>query len=54
MTTIAVLGSAIIAFHMEVMEFLVVTYTSSLTLSITGIIKVSENIIIHMCSNLIL
>nr|XP_034177202.1 solute carrier family 35 member C2-like isoform X1 [Osmia lignaria] len=39
MTTIAVLGSAIIAFHMEVMEFLVVTYTSSLTLSITGIIK---------------
>ncbi|XP_076385874.1 solute carrier family 35 member C2 isoform X2 [Megachile rotundata] len=38
-TTVAVLGSAIIAFHMEVMEFLVVTYTSSLTLSITGIIK---------------
>ncbi|XP_076247780.1 solute carrier family 35 member C2-like [Calliopsis andreniformis] len=39
LTTSAVLGSAIIAFHMEVMEFLVVTYTSSLTLSITGIIK---------------
>ncbi|KZC08441.1 PREDICTED: solute carrier family 35 member C2 [Dufourea novaeangliae] len=39
MTTSAVLGSALIAFHMEVMEFLVVTYTSSLTLAITGIIK---------------
>ncbi|XP_012238323.1 solute carrier family 35 member C2 [Bombus impatiens] len=39
MTIIAVFGSAIIAFHMEVMEFLVVTYTSSLTLSIIGIIK---------------
>ncbi|XP_017881367.1 solute carrier family 35 member C2-like isoform X1 [Ceratina calcarata] len=39
MTVTAVLGSAIIAFHMEVMEFLVITYTSSLTLSIIGIIK---------------
>ncbi|XP_078044022.1 solute carrier family 35 member C2-like [Augochlora pura] len=39
MTTSAVLGSAIIAFHMEVMEYLVVRYTSSLTLAITGIIK---------------
>uniref|UniRef100_V9ILZ5 Solute carrier family 35 member C2 n=1 Tax=Apis cerana TaxID=7461 RepID=V9ILZ5_APICE len=39
MTVTAIFGSAIIAFHMEIMEFLVVTYTSSLTLSITGIIK---------------
>ncbi|XP_043248362.1 solute carrier family 35 member C2 [Colletes gigas] len=39
LTTSAVLGGALIAFHMEVTEFLVVTYTSSLTLSITGIIK---------------
>ncbi|XP_053995025.1 solute carrier family 35 member C2 [Hylaeus anthracinus] len=39
MTTTVVLGSAFIAFHMEVMEFLVVTHTSSLTLSITGITK---------------
>lgn len=39
MTITAIFGSAIIAFHMEIMEFLVVTYTSSLTLSITGIIK---------------
>ncbi|KAK9302099.1 hypothetical protein QLX08_005819 [Tetragonisca angustula] len=38
-TTTAIFGSSIIAFHMEVMEFLVVTYTSSLTLSIIGIIK---------------
>ncbi|XP_076171108.1 solute carrier family 35 member C2-like [Ptiloglossa arizonensis] len=39
MTITLVLGTALTAFHMEVMEFLVVTYTSSLTLSITGIIK---------------
>ncbi|XP_017759664.1 PREDICTED: solute carrier family 35 member C2-like [Eufriesea mexicana] len=39
MTTTVIFGSAIVAFHMEVMEFLVITYTSSLTLSIIGIIK---------------
>lgn len=45
MTTTVIFGSSIIAFHMEVMEFLVVTYTSSLTLSIIGIIKV--NIVLY-------
>lgn len=39
-TTIAVLIGAIVAFFMEIMEFLVITNTSSLTLSITGVIKV--------------
>ncbi|XP_076286522.1 solute carrier family 35 member C2 [Lasioglossum baleicum] len=39
LTTSAVLVSAVIAFYMEVMEYLVVMYTSSLTLAITGIIK---------------
>lgn len=48
MTITLVLGTALTAFHMEVMEFLVVTYTSSLTLSITGIIKVNKNCIHYM------
>lgn len=39
LTTSAVTAGAILAFSMEVMEFLVVTYTSSLTLSISGIFK---------------
>ncbi|KAG5309381.1 S35C2 protein, partial [Acromyrmex insinuator] len=39
LTTAAVITGAILAFSMEVMEFLVVTYTSSLTLSISGICK---------------
>lgn len=38
-TSTAIAGGAIIAFHMEIMEFLVITYTSSLTLSISGIPK---------------
>ncbi|EFN88947.1 Solute carrier family 35 member C2 [Harpegnathos saltator] len=38
-TASAVIAGAILAFSMEVMEFLVVTYTSSLTLSISGIFK---------------
>lgn len=42
-TTAAVLAGAILAFNMEVMEFVVVTYTSSLTLSITGVVKVSRS-----------
>lgn len=41
LTTSAVIAGAILAFSMEVMEFLVVTYTSSLTLSISGIFKVN-------------
>lgn len=40
LTTGAVVAGAILAFSMEVIEFLVVTYTSSLTLSISGIFKV--------------
>ncbi|XP_018397270.1 PREDICTED: solute carrier family 35 member C2 [Cyphomyrmex costatus] len=39
LTTSAVVTGAILAFSMEVMEFLVVTYTSSLTLSISGVCK---------------
>ncbi|XP_070148810.1 solute carrier family 35 member C2-like [Polyergus mexicanus] len=39
LTTSAVIAGAILAFSMEVMEFLVVTYTSSLTLSISGVFK---------------
>ncbi|XP_012223273.1 solute carrier family 35 member C2 [Linepithema humile] len=39
LTTCAVIAGAILAFSMEVMEFLVVTYTSSLTLSISGVFK---------------
>ncbi|XP_012286689.1 solute carrier family 35 member C2 isoform X2 [Orussus abietinus] len=38
-TCTVVLGGAILAFHMEITEFMVVTYTSSLTLSISGILK---------------
>ena len=40
MTTGYVGGGGLIAFCMEIFEFLVVTYTSSLTLSIIGILKV--------------
>ncbi|EZA57504.1 hypothetical protein DMN91_009880 [Ooceraea biroi] len=39
LTTSEVIAGAILAFSMEVMEFLVVIYTSSLTLSISGIFK---------------
>ncbi|KAL6261413.1 hypothetical protein P5V15_006508 [Pogonomyrmex californicus] len=39
LTTSAIIAGAILAFSMEVMEFLVITYTSSLTLSISGIFK---------------
>lgn len=39
-TTTAVFIGAILAFNMEIMEFMVVTYTSSLTLAILGILKV--------------
>ncbi|CAD6237241.1 GSCOCG00002211001-RA-CDS [Cotesia congregata] len=38
-TITAVFIGAILAFNMEVMEFMVVTYTSSLTLAILGILK---------------
>ncbi|KAF7987659.1 hypothetical protein HCN44_003522 [Aphidius gifuensis] len=38
-TTTAVLFGAIIAFNMEIMEYLVISNTSSLTLSISGIVK---------------
>ena len=43
-TTAVVLAGALLAFNMEVMEFVVVTYTSSLTLSISGILKVKHQI----------
>jgi solute carrier family 35 protein C2 len=39
-TIFVVVGGAILAFSMEVLEFLVVTYGSSLTLSVSGIFKV--------------
>lgn len=39
-TTSTVIAGAILAFSMEIMEFLVVTHTSSLTLSISGVFKV--------------
>ncbi|XP_035739298.1 solute carrier family 35 member C2-like isoform X1 [Vespa mandarinia] len=39
LTVAAVNSGAILAFVMEITEFLVVTYTSSLTLSVTGIFK---------------
>ncbi|XP_050455638.1 solute carrier family 35 member C2 [Cataglyphis hispanica] len=39
LTASAVIAGAILAFSMEVMEFLVITYTSSLTLSISGVFK---------------
>lgn len=39
-TVSAVLVGAILAFTMEVTEFMVVTHTSSLTLSISGVLKV--------------
>jgi len=44
LTASAVIAGAILAFSMEVMEFLVVTYTSSLTLSISGVFKVNGDI----------
>lgn len=46
----AILLGAIMAFFMEVAEYLVVTYTSSLTLSVAGIFKVlcfKHNILRH-------
>lgn len=43
-TSFAVLGGAGLAFSMEVMEYLVVTYGSSLTLSISGIFKVNSKV----------
>ncbi|XP_043677017.1 solute carrier family 35 member C2 isoform X1 [Vespula pensylvanica] len=39
LTVAAVNSGAVLAFAMEITEFLVVTYTSSLTLSVTGIFK---------------
>lgn len=42
-TILKILTGACLAFVMEVSEFLVVTYTSSLTLAIGGIFKVREN-----------
>ena len=39
--TFAVLGAAALAFSMELMEYLVISHGSSLTLSITGIFKVN-------------
>lgn len=42
-TVTYVLSGGFLAFMMEVMEYLVVTYTSSLTLSIAGIFKVISN-----------
>lgn len=39
-TVMAVLGGAILAFIMEIAEYMVVTHTSSLTLSISNIVKV--------------
>lgn len=52
LTTSAVIAGAILAFSMEVMEFLVVTYTSSLTLSISGIFKVNDDIYQFHCASL--
>lgn len=43
-TFLKVSVGATIAFAMEISEFLVVTYTSSLTLSIAGIFKVRTNV----------
>lgn len=43
-TILKVSVGATIAFAMEISEFLVVTYTSSLTLSIAGIFKVRRSI----------
>ena len=43
LTTIGkVLGGAVIAFFMELTEYLLVSFTSSLTLSVSGIIKVTS------------
>ncbi|KAK0088573.1 hypothetical protein PV325_011493 [Microctonus aethiopoides] len=39
LTTVAVFGGAILAFFMEISEFNVVIHTSSLTLSVIGVIK---------------
>ena len=41
-TTGTVLVGAILAFFMEMTEFLLVSFTSSLTLSVSGIVKVKE------------
>ena len=45
-----VLVGAIIAFFMELTEYLLVSYTSSLTLSVSGIIKVIFSLIILVVS----
>jgi solute carrier family 35 protein C2 len=39
-TLLQIVAGAVLAFCMEVAEFLVVTHTSSLTLSVAGIFKV--------------
>ena len=38
-----VLTGAVIAFFMELTEYLLVSFTSSLTLSVSGIVKVIQN-----------
>jgi solute carrier family 35 protein C2 len=39
-TLLQIIAGAVLAFFMEITEFMVVTYTSSLTLSVAGIFKV--------------
>lgn len=39
-----ILGGSVIAFFMEVSEYLLLSYTSSLTLSIAGILKVRQHV----------
>lgn len=49
----AILLGAIMAFFMEIAEYLVVTYTSSLTLSVAGIFKVyCAGVKILLCKSL--
>jgi solute carrier family 35 protein C2 len=41
-TLLQIIAGAVLAFCMEVAEFMVVTHTSSLTLSVAGIFKVNK------------
>lgn len=47
--TMLIISGSLIAFALEVTEFLVVWHTSSLTFAVSGIVKVNSNVfMIHL------
>lgn len=48
--TVLIISGSLIAFALEVTEFLVVWHTSSLTFAVSGIVKVSITILQFLCN----